>query len=81
MLLCACYETGEGLVLFILEQSADGQRDLLVLRVDVGDLRVHLLATLSQHVAGLLDAVVSDLRNVDQAVNAGDDLGKGAERS
>src|SRR5699024_6242828 len=32
-----------------------------------------------QHVAGLLDAVVGDLGDVDQAVHAGHHLGKGAE--
>ena len=79
MLLCACYETGEGLVLFVLEQSTDGQRYLLLLVVDVDDLSLDNLANL-QLVLRLCDAVISDLRNVDQAVNARYDLSECAER-
>ena len=34
---------------------------------------------LAQHVTGLVDAVVGDLGDVDQAVHTGHNLGKGAE--
>ena len=47
--------------------------------VDVGDLHVHLIWPSASTSLGLLDAVVSDLGDVDQAVHAGNDLGKGAE--
>ena len=60
------------------QQSADGQRDTLVLSVHIGDLHLDLLA-LSQNVLGLADALVSDLGDVDQAINAGQDLCEGAE--
>ena len=50
----------------------------LLLLVDGGDLRVHNLA-LGEDILGLVDAAVSNLGNVDQAVHAGHDLGKGAE--
>ncbi len=48
VLLCACYETGEGIspVVFVLEQSTDGQRNLLLLVVDVDDLSLDNLADL-----------------------------------
>ncbi len=48
-----------------LQQSADGQGDALVLSVNIGDLDLDFLA-LSQNILGLADALVSDLRNVDQ---------------
>ena len=65
------------LVLVVLrnEQSADGQRDALAVGVDVDDLRLDLLALL-QGVGSLLDTMVRDLGDVDQAVNAGHDLGR-----
>ena len=53
---------------------------LLLLVVDVDDLSLDNLANL-QLVLRLCDAVISDLRNVDQAVNAGYDLSECAERS
>ena len=73
------YGITEGLVLFVLEQSTDGQRYLLLLVVDVDDLSLDNLANL-QLVLRLCDAVISDLRNVDQAVNARYDLSECAER-
>ena len=68
---------GVGL-LAVLQQSADGQGDALVLGIHVGDLHLHVL-TLGQHILGLADAAVSDLGNVNQAVHAGQDLSKCAE--
>ena len=62
------------------QQRTDGQGDLLLLLVDGSDLGVHDVA-LSQHVAGLLDAAIRDLGDVDQAVHTGNHLGKGAEGS
>ena len=50
----------------------------LLLLVDSGDLGVHDLA-LGEDVTGLLDAAIGDLGDVDQAVHAGNDLGKSAE--
>ena len=52
---------------------------LLLLVVDVDDLSLDNLANL-QLVLRLCDAVISDLRNVDQAVNARYDLSECAER-
>ena len=45
--------------------------DTLVLLIDVDDLRVDFLP-LGQDILGLADAAVSDLGDVDQAVNAGE---------
>src|SRR5699024_11154013 len=74
MLLC---NTSERLLLVVLlvryEQRTDGQGDLLLLVVDVDDLRVNLLANL-EDVLGLGDAVIRDLGDVDQAVHARNDL-------
>ena len=50
------------------QQSADGQGDLLLLLVHSGDLSLDDLA-LGENVLGLLDAAVSDLRDVDQVRN------------
>ena len=52
------------------EQRADGQRNLFLLIVDIDDLGLDLLADL-KHILRLCDAVVSDLGDVDQPVNAG----------
>ena len=60
------------------QQSADGQGDLLLLLVDRSDLSLNDLA-LRENVLRLLDAAVSDLRNVDQAVHAGNHLSESAE--
>ena len=60
------------------QQSADGQGDLLLLLVDRSDLSLNGLA-LGENVLRLLDAAVSDLRNVDQAVHAGNHLSESAE--
>ena len=49
-----------------------------MLHVDVDDLGFHFL-TFGQHVFGLADAAVSDLGNVDQAVDAGDDFSESTE--
>lgn len=59
-------------------ESADGQADLLLLVVDVGDLDINILAN-GELIFRLADAAVGDLRNVDQAINAGHDLGKSTE--
>ena len=48
-----------------LQQSADRERDLLLLGVDVQDLGIHDLTNL-QDVGRLADAVVCDLGNVDK---------------
>ena len=56
-ILCFVGKAGRELLLvlaLLLQQSADGQGDLLVLHIHVGDLHVHLIA-LGQHVAGLVD--------------------------
>ena len=53
-----------------LQQSTDRQGYLFVLLVNGDDLRIHNLA-LAEYIAGLLHPVVSDLGDVDQAVNAG----------
>ena len=69
-------------VLFVLcggsQQGADGQRDALMLLIDVDDLRVDFL-TLGQNVLRLADAAIRDLGDVDEAVNARDDLSESAE--
>ena len=51
------------------EESADGEGDLLVFHVDFCDLSVDLLANL-ENFFWLADTLVSDLRNVDETVNA-----------
>ena len=69
-------------VLFVLcggsQQGADGQGDTLMLLIDVDDLRINFL-TLGQNVLRLSDAAVCDLGDVDQAVNARDDLSECAK--
>ena len=60
------------------QQSADRQTDTLLLKVDTGDLRLDLVAD-SQLISGLLDALVGDLGNMDQTIDAGNDVGESAE--
>ena len=57
----------------VVEQGADGQGDLLAVIINVRDLHVHDL-TFRQLVSGLLNAVVGNLRDVDQAVHTGHDF-------
>ena len=60
------------------QQSADGQGDLLLLLIDGSDLRIDDL-TLRENILRLLNAAVSDLGDVDQAVHAGNHLSESAE--
>ena len=60
------------------QQSADRQGDLLLLLINSGDLGIDDLA-LGENVFGLLNAAVSDLGDVDQAVYAGNHLSESAE--
>ena len=62
----------------VLQKSAHGEGDLLCLGIDVDDLGVNDLTKL-ENVCGLGDLAIYDLRNVDQTVRAGDDLGESAE--
>ena len=57
----------------VVQQSADRQGNLLLLRINVNDLSFYFFI-LGQNVFQLLDAAVCNLRNVDQTVNARDDL-------
>ena len=66
-------------VLAVLEQSTDRQGNLLLLVVDVDDLSLDNLADL-ESVFRLSDAVIRDLGDVDQTVNARYDLSECAER-
>ena len=59
-------------------KCADGQRDLVILGVDSGDLCLDNVAD-GENLFGLADAAVCDLRNVDKAVNAGQDFCKCTE--
>lgn len=61
-----------------LTESADGQGDLVIFGVDSGDLCLDDVAD-GKNLFGLADAAVCDLRNVDQTVNAGQDLCESAE--
>ena len=61
-----------------LAQGADGEADLVLVIVDGGDLHFDLIAD-GKHVAGLGNAAVGDLGDVDQTVDPGHDLGEGAE--
>ena len=56
-----------------VQQCTDRQGNLLLLIVDVDDLSLNLLAD-GQSFLSLCDAMISNLRNVDQAVNARNDL-------
>ena len=51
------------------QQGPHGQGNLLLLLVHGGDLRLHGLA-LGEHVAGLLDAPVGDLGDVDEGTTS-----------
>ena len=66
-------------VFFVIEKSTDGKADAFLVVVDVGDLAVDDLALL-QDIVRFLDALVGDLGNVDEAVDAGDDVGECTER-
>ena len=55
-----------GVLVPVVQQSTDGQGDLLLLLIHSGDLGIHDLA-LGQNVTGLLDAAIGDLGDVDQA--------------
>ena len=67
-----------GQVLILIEESTDGKADAFLVVVDVSDLTFDYLALL-QDIVRFLDALVGDLRNVDEAVDAGDDVGKRTE--
>jgi hypothetical protein len=59
------------------EHGFAGQLDL-TLRVDIDDLHQHLIA-FGQLALDVLDSVVGDLGNVDQAIGAGQDLHEGSK--
>src|SRR5512137_1211728 len=59
-------------------ERLDGQGHLSLVRVDVDDLDLHLLAFLD-HVVRVLDPLVAHLGDVNQALDAGLDLHEGAE--
>ena len=61
-----------------LGKGADRQGDLLLLVVDVGDLGFDHIAD-SQHLGGLADAAVGDLRDVDETIGAGQHFRKCTE--
>src|SRR5262245_52240108 len=65
-------------VLALVEERLHRQRDLTVLRVDVDDLDVDRLA-LAHDVARVLHALVLELGDVDQTLDARLDLDEGAE--
>lgn len=54
--------------------------DTLLVEVDVSDLNLNLL-TDGQNVLRFVDALVGNLRNVDQTVNTRDDLSECTESS
>ena len=61
-------------------KCTDGQGDLVILGVDSSDLCLDNIAD-REDLFGLADAAVCDLRNVDKAVNAGQDFCKMHRRS
>ena len=65
-------------VLALADERLHRQRDLPVLGVDVDDLHLDLLALLHD-VAGVLDALLADLGDVHEALDARLDLDEGAE--
>ena len=61
-----------------LADALDRERDAAALLVDLEDLHPDLLARLDD-LAGGLDVVLGELGDVDEALDAGDDLDEGAE--
>src|SRR5699024_8605861 len=66
------------LLVAAVEQRTDGQRNLLLLVVDVDNLSFDFL-TDGQCFLSLCDAMVGNLGNVNQAVNARNDFSKCTE--
>ena len=64
----------------VFQQSFHGQADTFLFEVDVSDLNLNFL-TDGQNVLRFVDSLVGDLRNVDQTVNAWDDLSECTESS
>ena len=52
-----------------VQKGTDGEADLAVFRIDVGDLRIDDLP-LGEHLGGTCQLAVGDLGNVDQSVYA-----------
>src|SRR6266568_3071282 len=65
-------------VVVAARERLDGQRDLALVLVHVDDLHVDLVALL-HHVARVLGALLAQLGDVDQPLDAGLDLDEGAE--
>src|SRR6266568_3400705 len=66
------------IVVVAARERLDGQRDLALVLVHVDDLHVDLVALL-HHVARVLGALLAQLGDVDQPLDAGLDLDEGAE--
>src|SRR5260221_3636076 len=65
-------------VVALVQRGLHAERHLALVRVHVDDLHVQLVAFLD-HVARVLDALVAQLADVHQALDAGLDLHEGAE--